>query len=295
MIQSGMLPRASSIQEGARASRAFTLIELLVVIAVIAILAALLLPALVKSKSAARTTYCLNNKRQLALAWLMYAHDNRDYLAYNSWYLNMIGEQGGVYTPNWVDSYVDWTTSEQCTNLTDLTGDTNSSLGPFISHDAKPYHCPEDVFLSPPQRAAGWSQRARSVAMNWVMGDGIDVGGYPKVGGGDYYRAGNDGQVYISHLFIRLTDLALLSPSMGCVFLDVHPDSVPLSPTFGLVYTLDVVAWRELPASYHDGGCTLSFADGHEEYKKVDGKPDLSADFVCGLGLLLWPADIRHS
>ena len=58
---------------------AFTLIELLMVIAIIAILAAMLMPALSRSKEAAKKISCLNRSRQLGIAMLMYVDDNANF------------------------------------------------------------------------------------------------------------------------------------------------------------------------------------------------------------------------
>jgi prepilin-type N-terminal cleavage/methylation domain-containing protein/prepilin-type processing-associated H-X9-DG protein len=70
--------RRSSSPRAARPARAFTLIELLVVIAIIAVLISVLLPALAGARKAARTLACMNNMRQLELAHVAYADDNKE-------------------------------------------------------------------------------------------------------------------------------------------------------------------------------------------------------------------------
>ena len=61
-------------------SRGFHLIELLVVIAIIVILAAMLLPVLSRAKSRTLAVKCISNHRQIGLACVMYAWDNKDSL-----------------------------------------------------------------------------------------------------------------------------------------------------------------------------------------------------------------------
>jgi prepilin-type N-terminal cleavage/methylation domain-containing protein len=67
-----------------RATRGFTLVELLTVIAIVSVLAALLLPAIQSSREAARRIQCQNSVRQLSVAALHH-HDAHEIFPTGGW------------------------------------------------------------------------------------------------------------------------------------------------------------------------------------------------------------------
>ena len=225
---------------------AFTLVELLVVIGIIGILAAMLMTALARSKARAQAIFCLNNTRQLTLAWLIYADDNGDRLPYNlggDVSRKTVAEKNNL---NWVNDIMSWELNEDNTNVTAIT---EASLATYANKMVSIYRCPSDNVLSGIQRKVGWTARVRSYSMNAMVGNA-----------GDLSSSGvnQNNPDYVQ--FFKLA--AIPHPSEIFVFLDEHPDSINDGYFINQAYKW---VWIDLPASYHNGAGCFSFADGHSE------------------------------
>ena len=217
----------------------FTLIELLVVIAIIAILAAMLLPALSKAKAKAQGIACLNNTKQLTLGWIIAAGDNN----------------GSTVMGQPVDGDIGWGTTQisDITNSFLLTDPDKSPMAAYVK-SAAVWKCPADHFIKPGLPGP----RVRSISMNGaVMGASLQLpaAGSEYPAGRTYYTVKRD------------SDMAKPSETFVCV--DEHPDSINDSIfMFNPGKTPNLYTWRDLPASFHNGAGSFSFADGHSEIKK---------------------------
>jgi len=272
-LQTDWLPttRATATQrlDGWKTASAggFTLIELLVVIAIIAILAAMLLPALSKAKLKAQGIQCLNNHKQLALAWKMYNDDNRDNLLYASW--------TGTPDPT-VDPYV-WVQGEMNFNNNnrsnwDVEQDIKRSpLWPYCGKSTGIWKCPADrsfVTVGGEQRP-----RVRSMSMNFWFGG---FGGDGSLSGGGWI------------LYRKFSDLIIPGPTKTWLFLDMREDSIDIgnfaTDMRGYPDSWQNTGFYDLPGMYHNRACGFSFADGHSEIKKwVD--PRTTPPLKVGTGI----------
>ena len=216
-----------------RGKRGFTLIELLVVIAIIAILLAILMPALNRVKEQGKRATCLNNLRQLTLAWIMYADQNDD---------NLVNGDTGEYSihPNetpWV--LADWRSG--MTDRQKIDAIRDGALWPYTK-DLRPYKCPtvNEIVRS--------SQR-ETIYRTYSVSDSMNCKDWPDMN---------------AKMIKKRMDIP--NAAYRIVFLD---DGGTITSALGgwTVYVTEE-RWWDPPPVRHGDGSTFSFADGHSEYHK---------------------------
>jgi prepilin-type N-terminal cleavage/methylation domain-containing protein/prepilin-type processing-associated H-X9-DG protein len=217
-----------------KTKQAFTLIELLVVVGILALLFGLCLPALAKSKNRSPAAGCLSNLRQMQAACAMYADD------YNGALMPNAPASATPISRMWCGGSENWFTALPNTNAASYLP---ALMGQYVSSNLTVLHCPGDLVPS----ANG--QRIRSYSMNGQMG------------AANGFSNPNSGWRQYTYEY----DLTCPAPSDAFIFCDEHPGSLNDGYIQG---NLNTPSFPDVPASYLEGGCGFSFADGHAEIHK---------------------------
>ncbi len=240
--ESPSLPSFPSVKSVSVPASAFTLIELLVVIAIIAVLASLLLPVLSKAKAKAQSVSCLNNLKQLQLAWQFYTDDHNDRLPLNL--MDRSGPAGDWWTPpgSWVVG-----------NARSDTTTTNVERGTLF-----PYLLAVHVYRCPADRSRVDTQPELPRTRSYVLSGAL---------------AGNDPNSHPAVVALFRTTYSQInspSPTRTWAFLDGSEGTTLGGPAWvwPIAQTDRNGEWIHQPSDRHNQGANLSFADGHVAYQR---------------------------
>ena len=207
----------------------------------------MLLPALAKAKDRAKAASCLNNFKQLTLCWTMYAGDNNEQLISNWTDGEKAAPCAWVVGDAWKDSYV-----LQTNNIrSGLLFQYNTSLGI--------YKCPADTAHILGSQVSRVRSVAISAAMNWAnSGPTCDPSLQSQIviwKSSQIISPGPSGaSVFWDEKAVDSTDTTLSSPnSIDNGTLGIYP------------LGSGQIGYWNVPASRHNNGGMVSFADGHVE------------------------------
>jgi prepilin-type processing-associated H-X9-DG protein len=112
-----------------------------------------------------------------------------------------------------------------------------------------------------------------------------------NVGGGRKWFFGW-GQPF-SNSVVTMSGFTNPGPAMSWVFIDEHPDWIDDSKFYiNPAQTNGIGVFTELPASYLNNGCGISFADGHAEtHRWVDARIILPVTYIYRSGAITFPAN----
>jgi prepilin-type processing-associated H-X9-DG protein len=273
----------------------FTLVELGVVIATLAIMVAVLLPALAGTRPNAQAFQCLENQRQLILAWQMYAQDNSDLLPPNDFPWKSYESRNGM-EKNWV--FGSMLVPLDMINTSILVNPQLSLLALYNTNPAT-YRCPADTSM------VQGRPRARSVSMNCAVGTRWYTAGLGSPAGPNpnHLRVGDPvGGAWLSGFYAdpdpnyrtygKITQMTKPGPSMTWVIMDENPDTI--NDTCLIIAMTQVLV--DFPANYHNGAAGISFADGHTEMHKWtdDFAQTLPPGTINGQGVTINPVPPSH-